>query len=66
MRSTRASCWIKGRIKTVPLKQWLVGRELRRRIAKVFRERSIGIALPQMNLKMAAKEPGPTNLTPDT
>ena len=27
---------IKARIKTVPLKQWLVGRELRKRIARVF------------------------------
>jgi small conductance mechanosensitive channel len=35
---------LKARIKTVPLKQWLVGRELRERIAKVFGER--GIAPP--------------------
>ena len=35
---------VKARIKTVPLKQWLVGRELRRRLAKVFAER--GIAPP--------------------
>ena len=32
---------IKARIKTVPLKQWLVGRELRKRIARVFSERGI-------------------------
>jgi len=32
---------VKTRIKTVPLKQWLVGRELRRRMAKVFAERDI-------------------------
>ena len=32
---------LKARIKTVPLKQWLVGRELRRRMAKVFAERDI-------------------------
>jgi small conductance mechanosensitive channel len=32
---------LKARIKTVPLKQWLVGRELRKRIAKTFREREI-------------------------
>ncbi len=32
---------VKARIKTVPLKQWLVGRELRRRMAKVFAERDI-------------------------
>jgi len=35
---------LKARIKTVPLKQWLVGRELRRRMAKIFAER--GIAPP--------------------
>ena len=35
---------LKARIKTVPLKQWMVGRELRRRIAKTFQER--GIAPP--------------------
>jgi small conductance mechanosensitive channel len=35
---------LKARIKTVPLKQWSVGRELRRRMAKVFVER--GIAPP--------------------
>ena len=32
---------VKGRIKTVPQKQWLVGRELRKRIARLFRERGI-------------------------
>jgi small-conductance mechanosensitive channel len=35
---------LKARIKTVPLKQWTVGRELRKRIAKMFRER--GIKMP--------------------
>jgi moderate conductance mechanosensitive channel len=35
---------LKARIKTVPLKQWMVGRELRGRIAKTFQER--GIAPP--------------------
>jgi small conductance mechanosensitive channel len=32
---------VKGRIKTVPQKQWLVGRELRKRVAKLLRERGI-------------------------
>jgi len=32
---------VKARIKTVPLKQWLVGRELRGRMAQVFAERDI-------------------------
>jgi moderate conductance mechanosensitive channel len=41
---------VKARIKTVPLKQWLVGRELRKRIAKVFTERAIPVPVPQMNV----------------
>jgi hypothetical protein len=32
---------LKARVKTVPLKQWLVGRELRKRMLKVFAERDI-------------------------
>jgi moderate conductance mechanosensitive channel len=39
---------IKARIKTVPLKQWVVGRELRRRIARVFSERGIRMPTPRM------------------
>jgi len=35
---------LKARIKTVPLKQWMIGRELRKRMARVFAER--GIAPP--------------------
>jgi small conductance mechanosensitive channel len=38
---------LKARVKTVPLKQWEVGRELRRRIAKAFKERGIEIPFPQ-------------------
>ena len=47
---------LKGRIKTVPLKQWIVGRELRKRIARIFRERGIRIPVPQMSLKLAPEE----------
>lgn len=43
---------LKGRIKTVPLKQWLVGRELRRRIARLFAERGIRIPVPQMTIRL--------------
>jgi small conductance mechanosensitive channel len=39
---------IKARIKTVPLKQWLVGRELRKRIARVFNQRGIRMPTPRM------------------
>jgi small conductance mechanosensitive channel len=38
---------LKTRIKTVPLKQWEVGRELRRRIARGFSERGIVMPYPQ-------------------
>ena len=41
---------IKIRIKAVPLKQWEVGRELRRRIKKTFDERGIKIPFPHMLL----------------
>jgi len=37
---------LKARIKTVPLKQWVVGRELRKRIARTFAERGIEISTP--------------------
>ena len=39
---------IKARIKTVPLKQWMVGRELRKRIARVFNQRGIRMPTPRM------------------
>jgi moderate conductance mechanosensitive channel len=38
------------RIKTVPLKQWVVGRELRKRIARVLQERRIEIPFPQRTI----------------
>lgn len=46
---------VKARIKTVPLKQWLVGRELRRRITKVFAER--GIAPPTGRMIVTVENP---------
>ena len=42
---------IKARIKTVPLKQWLVGRELRKRIARVFHARGIRMAVPDVTIR---------------
>jgi small conductance mechanosensitive channel len=42
---------VKGRIKTVPQKQWLVGRELRKRIARLFTERGIQMAKPFVTLR---------------
>lgn len=43
---------VKARIKTVPLKQWLVGRELRSRMAKVFAERDIAPPTGRMIVTM--------------
>jgi small conductance mechanosensitive channel len=49
---------VKGRIKTVPLKQWVVGRELRKRIARLFAERGIEMAKPFMTLRTERAEDG--------
>ena len=46
---------VKARIKTVPQKQWLVGRELQKRIARLLRERGIQVPLRQVNLKMESE-----------
>jgi len=37
---------LKARIKTVPLKQWYVGREFRKRIVKAFAEHGFAIPFP--------------------
>src|ERR1051325_7757149 len=47
---------IKARIKTVPLKQWMVGRELRRRMAKVFAERHIAPPTGRLIVQMENEE----------
>ncbi|MDM7996367.1 MAG: mechanosensitive ion channel family protein [Acidobacteriota bacterium] len=44
---------IKLRIKTLPLKQWAVGRELRRRIKNTFDEKHIEIPFPQVSVHFA-------------
>jgi small conductance mechanosensitive channel len=41
---------IKVMIKTLPLKQWVVGRELRRRIKNTFDKEGIEIPFPHMSL----------------
>lgn len=43
---------LRFRIKTLPLKQWEVGRELRRRIKKSFDEKGIRIPFPQMEVTL--------------
>lgn len=40
------------RIKTLPLKQWEVGRELRRRIKKAFDANNIRIPAPQLSVRL--------------
>jgi small conductance mechanosensitive channel len=54
---------IKARIKTVPLKQWLVGRELRRRIVGEFKTRGIRLPAPRMvvDLRQDKSEVGSRN-----
>ena len=43
---------LRFRIKTLPLKQWDVGRELRRRIKKAFDAHGIRIPVPQMEITL--------------
>ncbi len=43
---------VKARIKTVPLKQWLVGRELRKQIARMMSERGIAMPTQQMTVRL--------------
>ncbi len=48
---------LKARIKTVPLKQWLVGRELRKRVARRFTE--LGIHWPAGETTITLRTPPP-------
>jgi small conductance mechanosensitive channel len=45
-----SSVVIKARIKTLPIKQWLVGREMNRRIKKRFDQLGIEIPFPHRSL----------------
>jgi small conductance mechanosensitive channel len=45
---------LRVRIKTVPLKQWEVGRELRRRILKAFEEHGIDIPTPAVKAAVSS------------
>ncbi|MGE0862946.1 MAG: mechanosensitive ion channel family protein [Vicinamibacterales bacterium] len=47
---------LRFRIKTLPLKQWEVGRELRRRIKKTFDGRGIRIPFPQMTITVRKQD----------
>ena len=53
---------VKARIKTLPLKQWVVGRELRKQIARVFSERGIQMPTPHMTVRLDRTKPeGPVS-----
>ncbi len=43
---------IKARLKTIPIQQWMVGREYRRRLKKAFDEKGIEIPFPHRTLYM--------------
>ena len=49
---------LKIRIRTVPGRQWDVGRELRRRIKKLFDERGIRMPFPQMTVYVKTGDEG--------
>ena len=51
---------LKVRMKTAPLKQWFVGRELRRRILKALEDRGIQMWSPQRTVQVPAPQ-GPAN-----
>jgi small conductance mechanosensitive channel len=54
---------IKARIKTVPLKQWVVGRELRKRIARLFAARDIKMPMPTMAVTIEGSQDKPKGLS---
>jgi small conductance mechanosensitive channel len=60
---------IRARIKTLPLKQWEVGRELRKRVKLAFDVRGIEIPFPHRTLVFASPPPGtpgaPAHPAPD-
>ena len=47
---------VKARIKTVPLEQWMVGRELRKRLARTLADRGIRMPVPHMALRMEQQD----------
>ncbi|MBD3385670.1 mechanosensitive ion channel [candidate division KSB1 bacterium] len=49
---------IKARIKTMPIKQWYVGREFNRRIKRAFDEKDIEIPFPHLTLYMGQDKSG--------
>jgi small conductance mechanosensitive channel len=64
-RFTDSAVIIQARIKTLPLKQWAVGRELRRRILKRFQKDGIILPKPKMFLAVESAKQA-AMLTPPT
>lgn len=54
-----SSVTIKVRVKTVPLKQWEVGRELRRRIKMVMDRHGVRLPFPQLQLHITPPKDAP-------
>jgi small conductance mechanosensitive channel len=54
---TESSVTLKVRIKTVPLKQWEVGRELRKRIKIVMDRAGVRIPFPQLQIHITRERP---------
>jgi moderate conductance mechanosensitive channel len=48
---------VKARLKTLPIKQWMVGREYRRRLKKAFDKNGIEIPFPHRTLYMGEASP---------
>jgi small conductance mechanosensitive channel len=51
-RFAESAVMIRARVKTVPLRQWHVGREMNRRVKKKFDELGIEIPFPQSNVHL--------------
>jgi small-conductance mechanosensitive channel len=60
---TDSAVTIKARLKTLPIKQWMVGREYRRRLKKAFDAQNIEFPFPQRTVLVAeAKAPLPPGI----
>ena len=57
---------LKVRIKTAPLKQWIVGREFRRRLNKAFAEQGIAMWSPRRFAGVSNPTPPPLSAAPST
>lgn len=58
-RFSESSVDIKVRVKTVPIKQWVVGREFLRRVKQAFDRHGIEIPFPYRNVVIAPQPSGP-------